>query len=144
MQMGWLDEKDRINPDEWVISGIEGTGTTQDMLMVANKMTKETGFFKSIRDLSFMSSSRGFIEQNNPSQEASYYEYAASNLADVLEIPCAKILVGELFGKTGCISLDIRKGYNSRIVTGKFLPTCGKLLNYKQSQAGAPVFFIPF
>ena len=126
--MSWWDEKDWIDPEQWIASGIEVMGTTSSMFWVTNIVTKEKGLFK---------------PESNWRRSA-YSEYAASKIGRALDIPCAKLLVGNIFGGGGCISMDVRKGYSQRVLAADSLGRCGSLLNLEESKDGKNVYDFPF
>jgi hypothetical protein len=114
--MNWLDEADVIDSEQWVVSGIEVMGTTPGMCWVANVQTKQMGLFK----------------PETRWRESAYCEYAASKIASALDIPSARVLVGELFGFVGCISLDVRASVSEQALAAESLYRCGGLLELRQ------------
>ena len=125
--MSWWDEQDWIDPAQWVMSGVEVMGTTPGMCWVTNIVTKDRGLFK----------------PESRWRRSAYGEYGASKLAAILEIPCAKVIVGELFGGGGCISFDVSRTSEYRVLVGSDLYLCGGLLNLEQSQVGDLVYDDP-
>ncbi|MCL2631847.1 MAG: hypothetical protein FWD45_01990 [Coriobacteriia bacterium] len=125
--MSWWNDNDWIDPDKWVMSGVEVVGTTQDMCWVINIETGDTGLFK----------------PETQWRRSAYAEYAASKVAEELGVPSAKILVGELFEAGGCISMDVRKGFTDRVLSAGALGRCGGLYNRDKSRPGVPVYDNP-
>ncbi|MCL2044966.1 MAG: hypothetical protein FWG88_01085 [Oscillospiraceae bacterium] len=125
--MNWWDDEDWIDPDEWTATVVEVVGTTYSMFWVTNKKTKERGLFK---------------PESNWRRSA-FNEYAASKIGNCLGVPCARLLVGNVFGGGGCISMDVRQGYSERILSGESLGRVGSLLNYEKSKDGKPVYDMP-
>ena len=125
--MSWWEEEDWIDPDQWIASDIEVVGTTHSMFWVTNVVTKERGLFK---------------PESNWRRTA-YSEYVASKIGVVLGVPCAKILVGNIFGGGGCISMDVRKGYSDHILSGEELGRTGGLFNYHRSRGDRAVYDFP-
>ncbi|MCL1912554.1 MAG: hypothetical protein FWG10_01395 [Eubacteriaceae bacterium] len=125
--LGWWHEKDWLDPNQWVMSGVEVSGTTGNMCWVMNTVTGDSGLFK----------------PESQWRRSAYSEYAASKIAEALEIPSAKILVGKLFGASGCISLDVRKGCSDHVLTCGSLLRCGGLLNRKKSDGNEMVYDNP-
>ena len=125
--MNWLDEADIIISDQWMVSGIEVMGTTPGMCWVANVQTKQMGLFK----------------PETRWRESAYCEYAASKIALALNIPSARVLVGELFGFVGCISLDVRAGVSEHALAAESLYRCGGLLELRNATDGEASYSEP-
>ncbi|MCL2136682.1 MAG: hypothetical protein FWH40_04060 [Coriobacteriia bacterium] len=125
--MNWWEEQDWIDPDQWLMSGIEIKGTTPSMFWVINVQTHEKGLFK----------------PDSNWRRSAFSEYAASKIAAALDIPCARIEVGNIFGAGGCISIDVRDGYQGHILAADNLSRCQGLLNYDESDDANAVYSKP-
>ena len=125
--MPWWNDEDWIDPSQWMVSCIEVMGTTHDMCWVMNTVTGESGLFK----------------PESHWRKSAYCEYAASKIAQSLNIPSAKVIVGDFRGKPGCISFDVRKGCADRVVTGDALYNCGNLVNFEESKGSAVAYGRP-
>jgi len=111
--LAWLDPEDVIKSSEWEILDEETVGSTPDMCWVKNKITGKKALFK----------------PNTHGKNEAYSEYAASKIAAFLFIKCARIEVGELFGKHGCLSYDCSDEKRYRVADGYSLHRCDVLFN---------------
>jgi len=125
----WLADEDKIDPAMWVKLDDEIEGSTPDMCWVKNTANGARALFKP----------DNVIEKS----EVAYREYVTSKIAKFLEIPCAKIEVGELFGKFGCLSYDCNTERRHRISDGDSLYRCDTLFNNKRSDTNNVVYDSP-
>ena len=123
----WLDPQDAIDSDIWVKMDDETEGSTPDICWVMNAATRKRGLFKPDRY----------------GETESYNEYVASKIAFFLDIPCAKIEVGFLFGKFGCISHDCNNERRHRTSNGDSLFRCDALFNNKRSDTNGVIYDSP-
>ena len=111
--MAWADSGDSIKSDEWELLDDETIGSTPDIVWVRNAKTGKKALFK----------------PNSRGKNEAYSEYAVSKIAQFLNISCAKIEVGELFGQHGCISYDCSDEKRYRVADGYSLYRCDLLFN---------------
>jgi hypothetical protein len=118
-KVNWLDFGDIIKSYEWELIDDETIGSTPDICWVRNVKTGKKALFK----------------PNSHGKNEAYCEYAASKIAGFLNIACARIEVGELFFKYGCLSYDCSDEKRYRIADGYSLFRCDLLFNNFQKDS---------
>ena len=119
-----LDKRDIFTEELFQPLDEEVEGTTPDMCWVQNVDTGEYFLFK----------------PNTFGGNESYNEYVAYNLATRLGISCARVMVGEMFGKVGCLSHRMDGTLRYRVSDGYSLHRCDQLFNNEKPDSDGLVY----
>jgi len=127
IDLAWLDDGDAIKRMEWERTEDEIDGSTPDMCWVRSTATRKRALFK----------------PDTLDVDGAYREYATYKVAKHLGIASAKIEVGTLFGKFGCISYDCNIERRHRVADGDSLYRCDTLFNNKRTDTNDIVYDSP-